>query len=84
VPLPDLIHLEAVLKRFRRLRDLTQRDVEERTGVPGSQLSGYENGRYLPQLPRLWKLLDAYGVDLDDLERSLRERAEQDRWTWPS
>lgn len=45
MPLPDLIHLEAVLKRFRVLRDLTQREVEERTGIPCSQLSGYENGR---------------------------------------
>lgn len=72
--LPELIHLGPVLKRFRRLRDLRQRHVEERTGYARSRISAYENGRTLPGLPSLWALIDLYGSSLGELERFMREQ----------
>lgn len=78
--LPPLGQLGPALRRFRRLSNLRQRHVEERTGFSRSRLSAYENGRHLPSLPSLWTLLDTYGAGLSDLEREMRERADLDRW----
>ena len=56
-----------------KVAGLTQVEVAERTGIAQNRLSRYENGRQLPDLLTLDRLLDCYGVDLERLGRALKE-----------
>jgi len=62
---------------LRRLREqgagLTQEKVAARTGISQGRLSRYENGRKVPDLSTLDRLLTCYGADLEGLGRALRE-----------
>jgi transcriptional regulator with XRE-family HTH domain len=62
---------------LRRLREkvagLTQIQVAERTGISQGRLSRYENGRKIPDLITLDRLLTCYGADLEWLSRALKE-----------
>ena len=61
------------LRRLREKAGLTQTEVEARTGIAQSRLSRYENGRKLPDLNTLDRLLDCYGENLAGLNRALEE-----------
>ncbi|HEX5716706.1 MAG TPA: helix-turn-helix transcriptional regulator, partial [Thermoanaerobaculia bacterium] len=64
---------------------LKQVQVAERTGIAQSRLSRYENGRKLPDLPTLDRLLVCYGVDMEGLGRALAKvRGEPVAKTWGS
>jgi transcriptional regulator with XRE-family HTH domain len=65
----------AVLRRARRARGLTLRDVEERskTAFKASVLGGYERGERSISLGRFWELAGIYGLPAD---RLLAEAAE--------
>jgi transcriptional regulator with XRE-family HTH domain len=52
---------------------LKQVQVAERTGIAQNRLSRYENGRQLPDVPTLDRLLAFYGVDVERLGRALKE-----------
>lgn len=62
---------------LRLLRDkvagLTQVDVADRTGIAQARLSRYENGKKIPDLVTLDRLLVCYGVDVERLGRALKE-----------
>lgn len=62
---------------LRRLREkvagLTQEQVAARTGISQGRLSRYENGRKVPDLSTLDRLLICYGTDLVGLDRALEE-----------
>lgn len=62
---------------LRRLRErsagLTQAEVAVRSGIAQSRLSRYENGRKLPDLRTLDRLLTCYGADAEGLNRALSE-----------
>ncbi|HVG10107.1 MAG TPA: helix-turn-helix transcriptional regulator [Thermoanaerobaculia bacterium] len=62
---------------LRRLREktagLTQIEVAARSGIAQSRLSRYENGRKLPDLITLDRLLSCYGVDSEGLGRAVKE-----------
>jgi len=62
---------------LRRLREkvagLTQEQVAVRTGISQGRLSRYENGRKVPDLSTLDRLLTCYGADLEGLSRALQE-----------
>jgi transcriptional regulator with XRE-family HTH domain len=62
---------------LRRLREtvarLTQIQVAQRTGISQGRLSRYENGRKVPDLATLDRLLTFYGTDLEGLSRALKE-----------
>ncbi|MDY7093065.1 MAG: helix-turn-helix transcriptional regulator [Acidobacteriota bacterium] len=62
---PDRLGL--ALRYLRNQRNLRQRDVAERAGITGSMLSGYENGKKLPALGSLDKILQAMGFTLREL-----------------
>lgn len=62
---PDRLGL--ALRYLRNQRNLRQRDVAERAGITGSMLSGYENGKKLPALGSLDKILQAMGSTLREL-----------------
>lgn len=62
---------------LRRLREkgagLTQAQVAAVTGISQGRLSRYENGRKVPDLSTLDRLLTCYGADLEGLRRALKE-----------
>jgi transcriptional regulator with XRE-family HTH domain len=62
---------------LRRLREkgagLTQEQVAARTGISQGRLSRYENGKKLPDLSTVDRLLTFYGTDLVGLDRALQE-----------
>lgn len=64
-----------VLRRARRARGLTLRDVEERsaTAFKASVVGGYERGERSISLGRFWELARLYGLPAD---RLLAEAAE--------
>lgn len=65
----------ARLRRIRLNADLTQKDLEELSGIPKSRISRYENGHLLPSFQGLRRLADSLGVPestlLDDAEEPM-------------
>lgn len=55
------------LKRFRKERGLTQRQVAESVGMRESVYQRYEWGMHEPAYKQLRKLADAYNVSIDYL-----------------
>ena len=49
---------------LRQLRGLSQAELAARAGIRSNQVSRYETGKVLPQLPQLRCLLEALEVDL--------------------
>jgi transcriptional regulator with XRE-family HTH domain len=64
-----------VLRRARRARGLTLRDVEERSGTAfkASVLGGYERGERSISLGRFWDLARLYGLPADRLLAEVAE-----------
>lgn len=66
--------LGPALRRLReKLAGLTQAEVAERSGIAQSRLSRYENGKSLPDLITLDRLLSCYGVDSEGFARALKK-----------
>lgn len=53
------------LKQARKDADLTQEQVEEKTGIRHETLSKYELGKIEPNIETLGKLCDLYCVSAD-------------------
>ena len=56
-------HVGLALSTLRELKGLAQAEVALRAGIGKSQLSKYENGKELPKLESLGKVLDTLGSD---------------------
>ena len=56
-------HVGLALSTLRELKGLAQAEVALRAGIGKSQLSKYENGKELPKLDSLGKVLNALGSD---------------------
>lgn len=65
--------LGPALRRLREAARLTQAEVAARSGISQSRLSHYENGRRLPGLTTLDRLLICYAADAEALGRALKE-----------
>jgi transcriptional regulator with XRE-family HTH domain len=67
-PRPPTETLGSALKRARRERELSLRDVERRTGIKSGHLSQIETGTIArPDMAILWDLAEVYAVDFDRL-----------------
>ena len=55
------------LRLSREKSGLTQVQASERSGVPQTNISIFERGTRTPTLATLYKLADAYGVEVADL-----------------
>lgn len=66
--------LGPTLRRLRRLRGLSQREVARAAGVTRPMISAYERERTLPSVETLDRLLATLGTSLEELGRFLRER----------
>ena len=56
-------------KRIRKRKELTQEQVEERSGFSQQYLSALENGRRNPTIVTLYEIAQALGVSHLDLVR---------------
>lgn len=56
--------LGEALTVLRILQRLSQAELAQRAGIKATQVSRYETGQVLPQLPQLERLLDALEVGL--------------------
>jgi len=59
--------------RLRREKDLTQEQIEERSGISQQYLSGLERGQRNPTVITLYELAQALGVDHIELVRPSNE-----------
>jgi transcriptional regulator with XRE-family HTH domain len=66
-------HLGPALRMLREKAGLTQVTVAERTGIAQNRLSRYENGKQVPDLPTLDRLLSCYEVDVERLGQVLKD-----------
>ena len=55
------------LRRFRKLRGMTQTQMGERAGLGAASISHFETGQRTPTLETLIKLADALNVNVDAL-----------------
>lgn len=55
------------LKEARLMRNMTQQDLAEKSGVQKASISNYEVGRTEPDMYRLGKLMEALDVDANYL-----------------
>ena len=55
------------IRELRRLESLSQRDLQERTGIPYQDISKYENGHKIPSVPSILRLAEAMYATADDL-----------------
>jgi len=71
-------------KALRRLRDdaeLTQEELEERSGIDKKQISRYESGRTMPGARNLARLLNAVGATAHDHALALEAVARETHGT---
>lgn len=60
-------HLGVVLRLVRRLRELNQKELGLLARVAPGQISKYENGRTVPRLPVLDRILSALRITVAEL-----------------
>ncbi|HWM95210.1 MAG TPA: helix-turn-helix transcriptional regulator [Thermoanaerobaculia bacterium] len=65
--------LGPALRLLRTAAGLKQVQVAQRTGIEQGRLSRYENGKWLPSVPTLNRLLACYGADVEHLAHALKE-----------
>ena len=66
--------LGPTLRRLRRLRGMSQREVARAAGVTRPMISAYERERTLPSVETLDRLLATLGASLEELGRFLGDR----------
>lgn len=65
----------AAIQKLRRANSLTLDDLAARSGVSKSVLSQIENDRTNPTMATVWRLAEAFGIQIEDLLRgSFRQR----------
>ena len=55
------------IKKYRRLRGLTQQELAEKLFVTAQNISKWETGKSMPELENLCRLAEALGVSVDTL-----------------
>lgn len=55
------------LKTARELKNLTQEEAAERLGISKDTLSLYERGKNFPDIPKLKKIEELYGIPYDQI-----------------
>lgn len=64
-----------IIRRRRRDRDLTQRQLGEMVGVSGAQILTFEKGIRPIEVTRLVAIARVLDIKLGELDQPLRERA---------
>src|SRR5829696_3536082 len=67
------------LRRIRRAKEISQKDLAERAGLSRWVVVSAENGQHTPHYENLVKLADALGVDVEEiLPKGAAPRSESD------
>jgi transcriptional regulator with XRE-family HTH domain len=73
------------LRRIRRAKEISQKDLAERAGLSRWVVVSAENGQHTPHYENLVKLADALGVDVPEiLPKGAAPRSESDTEGTPS
>lgn len=56
-----------VVKRLRKMKNLTQEQLSIETGMNRQMIGRLENNEYMPSIPQLEKLAEVLGFDIPDL-----------------
>jgi len=75
----SLANFGSAVRRHRESIGLSQEDFAERAGMDRTYVSGIERGSRNPTLRILYKLADALGVQPEDLFRTARQIAEEEK-----
>jgi transcriptional regulator with XRE-family HTH domain len=67
----DAKTLGARLAACRHALGVSQRELEELTGIPQSRLSKYENGHVVPSVPTLINLAERLNTSIEVLRQGL-------------
>ena len=59
--------LPTLLKRYRKLVGLTQKEVADELGISLQAYKHYEAGRRVPRLEIALKIADVFGITVDQL-----------------
>lgn len=60
-------YVASKIKEYRKLRNLTQKELGERIGVKHNTISSYENGTNEPEQDLLFKIANALDITINDL-----------------
>lgn len=60
-------YVGAQIRKYRKLKNLTQKELGFRIGVKHNTISGYENGTSEPEQNVLFAIADALGISINDL-----------------
>ena len=55
------------IRKLRKERDWTQRELSEKTGVDPKNISSYESGRLIPSRRTLKRFAEAFGLTIEEL-----------------
>ena len=48
-------------------KGMSQKEFSDKTGIPQSTFTDWKNGKSSPKLPKLMKIANYFGVQLEDL-----------------
>jgi transcriptional regulator with XRE-family HTH domain len=74
----DGLQVATAVRDLRHVRNLSQRQLATRMGVPRTYISKIENGKAIPTLGSLERLADALEVDMRQLVRDSRSRRDEE------
>lgn len=70
------------LKRLRRVKELTQRELAKLAGVSQSAISKIEAGERIPKVSIIQKLAKALGQTPENLVKGAIKRTEEGTFAW--
>jgi transcriptional regulator with XRE-family HTH domain len=65
--MPSTIDIPANIKRFRKLKNLSQKEVAISIDIAQAQYSVIESGKTIPTIPTLEKIANVFEIDITDL-----------------
>lgn len=68
------------IRKYRKLRNMSQDELAEAIGANRVTISKYENGGYLPSIPALERLATALRVTPSELSGNIEPEAQDDAW----
>jgi transcriptional regulator with XRE-family HTH domain len=66
-----LLQISNKLREIRKTRNITLQEVADDSSITKSMLSQIENGRTVPSLLVLMRLINALGIDLDSFFKDI-------------
>jgi transcriptional regulator with XRE-family HTH domain len=74
----NIIKLGIIIKKYRRAKGLTLKDIAEQTGISKSLVSKIENLRTIPSLPVITKITKALHISLSELFSEIEDEETKD------